>query len=87
MIFTIPFYLFYAFLLGLISVIPTASPLPVYISSGFNYVFGFMGGFDFILPISQLPLALVIGLGYSLVVFTWAGVHWVLRKIPFLHIH
>ena len=86
MIFTIPLTLVYLLLLGLISVLPVSSGLPDIISSSFAYLWGFLWNLDFVVPVSTLISLLSLTLGFELAIFTWDAVHWILRKIPMLHI-
>lgn len=86
MIFTIPITIIFFLISGLINLLPVSSGLPVAISQGFQYVFGFLYAFDFIMPVSSLILVLGLSLGFELAIQIWHGVHWILRKIPILHI-
>jgi len=85
MIFTIFFNLVYFMLSMVISNLPTSSGFPDAFSDGFLYVFKFLYAFDFLLPVSVLVLCLSLVLSFELAIFFWHGIHWLLRKIPFLH--
>jgi len=86
MIFTIPLTIFYGLLQGLLLVIPSASLLPASFNESMTYIFGFLYGFDFLIPTAMIAICLSIAMGYAVVYMAWLGLHWVLSKIPFLHI-
>lgn len=86
MIFTIPITIVYLFLMGLIGILPSTSGLPSAISTSFQYVFGFLYAFDFILPVQTILTILGLSLSFELAIQIWHGIHWLLAKIPILNI-
>jgi len=86
MIFTIIFTVVYNLLYLLVALLPTANPLPVVISSSVSYIFGFLWNFNFLVDVPTLYTILGLTLAFEVGVVLWHLLHWVLAKIPFLHI-
>lgn len=85
MIFTFLIQIFvflFGFLLGLL---PTGS-LPSGFSDALAYFWGTMNAFSYLIPLDTIIQALVIVLGFDLVILLWHIIHWVIAKIPFFHI-
>jgi len=85
MIFTIPIYIGYFLIAGMLAALPESSGLPAIIQTSFEYVFGFLYAFDFIMPVSTLLLILTISLAFEVAVQVWHGIHWIIQKIPMLN--
>jgi len=86
MIFTFIFTLFYIFLSGLIGLLPNSSPLPIAIDTSMRYVFGFLYAFDFLVSVQLILTVLGLSLAFEVILQIWHGIHWLIRKIPLLHI-
>ena len=86
MIFTIIFTIVYFLLDILVSVLPTASEYPAEISSSLTYLWGFLWNFNYIVDVPTLFRILGLTLAFELGVVLWHLSHWVLAKIPFIHI-
>jgi len=86
MIFTIPLTIVYFFVYGLLVALPQVDPLPQFVSTSFEWAFGFLYAFDFVLPVDTVLFFLTLSLAFELSVQVWHGVHWVLRKIPMLNV-
>jgi len=86
MIFTIPLTIIYFTIVGLISLLPNAVSLPYAFTSGFQYLFGYLYAFDFMLSVQLVITLLSLSLAFELAIQVWHGFHWLLSKIPFLHV-
>jgi len=75
MIFTIPLTILYFFLYGLLSVLPQVGGLSSDYSAAFEWAFGFLYAFDFVLPVSFIITLLGLSLSFELAVQIWYGVH------------
>jgi len=87
MILTIPLTIVFFMLQGLISVLPFSSGLPDVLRDSFSFVFGYLYAFDFLLSVDVIIALLTLSLSFELAIQVWHGIHWLLRKIPFLHIN
>ena len=86
MIFTIIFTIVYLLLSLLVSTLPIASALPSPIATSVVYLFGFLWNFNYIVDVPTLFTILGLTLGFELAIVAWHLIHWLLAKIPFLHI-
>lgn len=87
MIFTIMFNVFYFVLYGVLNaVLPVSTGLPSDVAIGFSYVFGYLYAFSFLLPPSTIITVLGLSLVFEGSIQVWHGIHWAVKKIPFLHI-
>jgi len=86
MIFNFFFNFLFAILNGLISILPTGGSFPTEIASTLSTVWGYIKAYDFIIPTSAIVICLTISFSWITFVFFWKVIHWILRKIPFLHL-
>jgi len=71
---------------AILGILPDGGAFPSSVGEAIGWIFAFLRSYDFILPYSTLMTVLTIGLVWELFLFVWWFVHWVLRKIPLLHI-
>ena len=65
-----------------ISLLPDAGTgLPTAIRTAFTAVFGYINAFSFIIPFSDLVVALGILVGFEFIVMSWKVFNWVLTKL------
>jgi len=69
-----------------IGYLPTADALPSYVDTSLQYIFGFINSFDWLFDTTSLYICLFLALTIDAIHLLWVGGHWLLRKIPFLHI-
>lgn len=91
MIFTIMFSILYGFLSLLLSFLAVGtSVLPATLPDAFvssvSYIFGFLNVIGFVISLPALYTVLALALTIEGLVIVWHIVHWLIRKIPFLHI-
>jgi len=87
MIFTIMFIVFFGFLNVIYGFLPVSSQLPSIVSSSISLIFGYIQNFSFVFDVTAIAQAFGLALTIEGLVIVWHIVHWVLRKIPFLHIN
>jgi len=81
MIFTLILNGLYAFLTGLLLLLPVGH-LPTVITTSFTYLFGIANTFSYVLPIATLMQALAVVLAFDAAVLLWHFFNWIIRKIP-----
>jgi len=86
MIFTIPLTLLYLVFAGLLALLPTSVGLPSAIAISATYLFGFLWNLNYIIDIPTLIQVIGIQLGFEVAILLWHFIHWVIAKIPFLHV-
>jgi len=86
MIFTIFFTIVNIFLSLLLLALPDAPALPGVISTSVAFLWGFLWNFNYIVDVPTLFTILGLTLAFELGVVLWHLLHWLLAKIPFLHI-
>jgi len=73
---------FFSLILGFL---PTGS-LPAGFVSALNYFWSLMNSFSYLIPMDTILQAVLVVLFFDLVVLLWHFIHWILAKIPFLHV-
>jgi len=86
MIFTIFLTFFYLIFNGLIALLPASAGLPSGFSTAFSWIFGFLWNFDYLVPVSTILTLLGLAFTFEAAVLVWKIIHWLIAKIPFLHI-
>lgn len=86
MIFTIFFTIIYLIFSSLLALLPTAGLLPTAVSSSMQYIFSLLWNFDYIISVPTLYIALGLVLSFEIAIVLWHAIHWLLGKIPFLHL-
>jgi len=86
MIITLLLNLSYALVTGLLALLPTGGTFPEEWTEGIYTLWQGINAFSFIVPVEMFVTCLAIALAWDLFVFAWHLLHWLLRKIPVLHI-
>lgn len=86
MILTILFQVVYFLLSGLIGLLPQGGTVPVDWVNGVYTLWAGLNAFSMIVPVQMFVTCLAIALVWDLFLFGWWFLHWIIRKLPFLHI-
>jgi len=73
--------IFYAFVGGLLALLPTGH-LPAIMQTSFEYFLGIANLFSYIVPIDTLLQAVLVVLVFDGAIVLWHMINWVIRKIP-----
>lgn len=73
--------LFYAFLVGMLNLLPNAGPLPSGFADAITLIYGYMLLFNFFFPIDSLFTILALVIAWEVALITWYGIRWVLAII------
>jgi len=84
MIFTGILNLAYAALTGIVSLLPVSTGLPAGISDAFLYIINAINSMSFIIPVGALFTALGIMVAFEFGLWTFFGLLWVWRRLPFV---
>jgi len=83
------FNLIINFLFGIVtvlfSILPTGGSLPVSFTNGLSTLFMLVRSMSFILPLDTLAICVPLAFAWVLFVFAWDFFHWLIKKLPFLH--
>jgi len=74
----------YSFFSFLISFLPAGTTLPTGFSSSLSYITYAANTLNYIIPISALFVTLTVVLAVELAIWTFQGLMWVYRHIPFI---
>jgi len=85
MIINILISILFAIATAIVSILPTGGTFPPEIATGLASIYAGFKAWDFILPTSAILQCLGIGLSFWAFVLVWRAVHWIIRKIPWLH--
>jgi len=74
-----------AYLLGLLlSVFPLSTGLPTQFTEALNYIAGYVGILDPLVPIDTLGTTVGLILAYELLIFAFRGFRWVISHVPLI---
>jgi len=79
-------YFFTTVITAILSILPAGGTFPPEIANAIGWLFSFLRSYDFIVPYDTLIACISIGLFWEVFCLIWWLVHWILRKIPVLHI-
>lgn len=74
----------YQFFSWIISALPDSTGLPEGFSAALTYIFSAINAFSFIIPVDALFNSMIIVALYEGVVWTFFGILWVWKRVPFL---
>jgi len=74
----------FAIIVAIISILPNGGTFPPQIATTLATIWAGFKAWDFILPTGAITSCLLIGISFWAFVLVWRGVHWLLRKIPWL---
>lgn len=86
MILTVLIYIVIGFIQLLILILPTGSGIPAEVWTMIHDLIANMLAWAWFFPVGDLLSALAIALTIDGFFFAWDGIHWLLKKLPFLHI-
>lgn len=74
----------YAFISGLIGLLPASTGLPAGISTALAYIINSLNSFSYLIPVGALLGSLAVVILYEGGIWAFHGIIWIWKRLPFI---